>query len=99
MRKENVEYDDFLLIRQMKQDDDRAIDLFVRKYYKKIAIYCHYHCPDKKYAQDLTQKTFLRFFIKLSNYYYKGKTLNYLYTIAGNLCKDYFKKTKEVPYV
>ena len=25
----------------------------------------------------------------------KGKTLNYLYTIAGNLCKDYLKRTKE----
>ena len=25
-----------------------------------------------------------------------GKTLNYLYTIAGNLCKDYLKKTKEI---
>ena len=24
-----------------------------------------------------------------------GKTLNYLYTIAGNLCRDYYKKKKE----
>lgn len=24
-----------------------------------------------------------------------GKTRNYLYTIAGNLCRDYYKKTKE----
>ena len=35
------------------------------------------------------------FFTKLSDYHYKGKTLNYLYTIAGNLCKDYLKRTKE----
>lgn len=35
------------------------------------------------------------FFSKLPDYHYKGKTLNYLYTIAGNLCKDYLKKTKE----
>ena len=34
---------------------------------------------------------------KLNLYYhhYKGKTLNYLYTIAGNPCKDYLKRTKE----
>ena len=31
------------------------------------------------------------------NYHYRGKTLNYLYTIAGNLCKDYLKKVKEIP--
>lgn len=36
------------------------------------------------------------FFSKLPDYHYKGKTLNYLYTIAGNLCKDYLKKTKEM---
>lgn len=36
------------------------------------------------------------FFAKLSDYY-RGKTLNYLYTIAGNLCKDYLKKVKEIP--
>ena len=24
-----------------------------------------------------------------------GKTRNYLYTIAGNLCRDYYKKAKE----
>ena len=36
------------------------------------------------------------FFAKLSDYHYKGKTKNYLYTIAGNLCKDYYKKKKEV---
>lgn len=90
-------YSDFLLIRKMKQGDDDALDLFVRKYYQEILSYCHYHCPDQMYAEDLTQETFVRFFTKLSDYHYKGKTLNYLYTIAGNLCKDYLKKMKEIP--
>ena len=53
------------------------------------------HCFDKTYAEDLTQETFIRFFTRLPDYHYKGKTLNYLYTIAGNLCKDYLKRTKE----
>ncbi|MGI6096083.1 MAG: RNA polymerase sigma factor [Lachnospiraceae bacterium] len=90
-------YSDFLLIRKMKQGDDHAFDCFIRKYYQKILIYCNYHCLDKSYAEDLTQETFIRFFTKLSDYHYKEKTLNYLYTIAGNLCKDYLKKIKEIP--
>lgn len=90
-------YNDFLLIRKMKQGDDTAFDLFVHKYYQEILIYCHCHCFDKAYAEDLTQETFVRFFTKLSDYHYRGKTLNYLYTIAGNLCKDYLKKIKEIP--
>lgn len=97
MRKGDFVYSDFLLIRKMKQGDDNAFDLFVHKYYQKILIYCNYHCSDKTYAEDLTQETFVRFFTKLSDYHYKGKTLNYLYTIACNLCKDYFKKIKEIP--
>jgi len=81
----------------MKQGEEAAFDLFVRKYYKEILAYCGYRCPDKKYAEDMTQETFVRFFANLSDYYYKGKTKNYLYTIAGNLCKDYLRKVKEVP--
>lgn len=90
-------HSDFLLIRKMKQGDDNALDLFVHKYYQEILNYCHYHCSDKTYAEDLTQETFVRFFTKLSDYHYRGKTLNYLYTIASNLCKDYLKKIKEIP--
>ena len=81
----------------MKQGEETAFDLFVRKYYKEILNYCGYRCPDKKYVEDMTQETFVRFFTNLSDYHYKGKTKNYLYTIAGNLCKDYLRKVKEVP--
>lgn len=65
MRKEDFVYSDFLLIRKMKQGDDTAFDLFVHKYYQEILNYCHYHCFDKAYAQDLTQETFVRFFCKI----------------------------------
>lgn len=87
---------DFLLIRKMKQGDDNAFDTFVRKYYNDILKYCNYHCSDAEYAEDLTQETFANFFAKLSDYRYKGKTKNYLYTIAGNLCKNYYKKQKPI---
>lgn len=86
---------DFWLIQKMKHGDENAFNIFVHKYYKKILDYCVYHCMDKSYAEDLTQETFVRFFAKLSDYRYRGKTINYLYTIAGNLCKDYFKKAKD----
>ncbi len=88
---------DFLLIRKMKQGDEEAFDLFIHKYYKDILSYCNYHCIDKEYAEDLTQETFIRFFTKLSLYHHKGKTKNYLYTIANHLCIDYMKKEKEIP--
>lgn len=88
---------DFLLIQKMKQGDEQAFDVFVRKYYDDILKYCCCHSCDTEYAEDLTQETFVNFFAKLSDYHFRDKTKNYLYTIAGNLCKNYYKKKKEIP--
>lgn len=88
---------DFLMVQRMKQGDEASFDAFVRKYYGEILNYCHYHCFDRDYAEDLAQETFLNFFAKLSDYRYRGKTKNYLYTIAGNLCRDFYKKKKDIP--
>ena len=87
-------YIEFLLIQRMKHGDEAAFHVFIHTYYEEILKYCSYHCSDISYAEDLTQETFLRFFEKLSDYRYMGKNRNYLYTIAGNLCKDYYKKEK-----
>lgn len=51
---------DFLLILQMKQGNEKAFDKFVRKYYAEILSYCRYHCLDQAEAEDLTQETFCK---------------------------------------
>ena len=88
---------DFLLLHRMRNGDDQAIDDFVRKYYPMILRYCHLHIQDTGYAEDLTQETFARFFRTLHQYQHYGKAANYLYVIAGNLCRDYYKKLDEIP--
>ena len=88
---------DFLLLHRMRHGDDQAIEDFVRKYYPMILRYCHLHTQDTSYAEDLTQETFARFFRNLSQYQHYGKAANYLYVIAGNLCRDYHKKPEAIP--
>lgn len=88
---------DFLLIQKMRMGDDTAIDAFVEKYYPKILQYCRLHIRDYGYAEDLTQETFVKFFRSLSDYRHYGKVANYLYVIAGNVCKDFYKKVREIP--
>ena len=88
---------DFLLLHRMRNGDDQAIEDFVRKYYPRVLRYCHLHIKDTGYAEDLTQETFARFFRTLSQYQHYGKVANYLYVIAGNLCRDYYKKSAEIP--
>ena len=87
---------DFLLIQKMKKGDEAAMEIFVRRYYAQILQYCSYHCADQMWAEDLTQETFERFFRKLVEYRHQGKALNYLYTIARNLCIDRGRKQREV---
>lgn len=87
---------DTLLIQRMKAGDEYAMNQFIHKYYPDISKYCHLHVNDSFLAEDITQDTFERFFRNLKQYLEYGKALNYLYVIAANNCKDYFKKKKEV---
>jgi len=87
---------DFLLLHRMRHGDDQAIEDFVRKYYPMILRYCQLHIQDLGYAEDLTQETFARFFRTLHQYQHYGKAANYLYVIAGNLCRDHHKRPVEI---
>ena len=86
---------DFFLIQKMKNVDDSAIESFVRKYYPKIFQYCLLHIRDRGDAEDLTQETFLKFFQSFERYQHRGKCSAFLYAIASNACKDYYRKARE----
>lgn len=59
--------------------------------YDKIYKYCYFKVKNKDAAEDLTQETFLKYFSQ-SSYISRGKPMAYLYTIAKNLCVDYFRQ-------
>lgn len=66
----------------------------IKDHYDKIYRYCYFKVKRKELAEDLTQETFLRF-LQSSQYREHGKSLNYLYTIAHNLCVDVYRTQKE----
>lgn len=61
--------------------------------YDKIYRYCYLKIKHKETAEDITQETFLRY-LEHPQYSNIDKTLQLLYTIAGNLCRDEFRKQK-----
>lgn len=87
---------DFWLIKEIKNGDGKACDEFVRRYYEKVLSYCVKRLSDEELAKDLTQETFLKFFEHIFEYKPQNKTINYLYTIAGNLIKNEYKRKKEI---
>lgn len=63
----------------------------LQEQYDKIYKYCYFRVNNKEIAEDLTQETFLKYFSQRS-YINRGKPLAYLYTIAKNLCVDFYRK-------
>lgn len=61
--------------------------------YDKIYRYCFLRVRHKETAEDITQETFLRY-LEHPHYNSVDKTLQLLYTIAGNLCTDEFRRKK-----
>ena len=66
----------------------------IEQQYDKLLRYCYMKLRDMTLAEDVTQETFIRFF-ESKDYHSIGKEMAYLYTIARNLCIDYFRKQKE----
>lgn len=66
--------------------------------YDKIYRYCYFKLKHRQMAEDITQETFLRF-LESRNYCDRGKKIQYLYTIARNLCMDAYrgKATEPLP--
>lgn len=85
---------DTYIIRSAQAGDKQALDKLVRRYYDKIYAYCHHHVQDKQIAEDLCQETFYRALSHIEDYRHYDKFQNYLYVIAGNQCKDFYKKKK-----
>ena len=63
--------------------------------YDRIYKYLYFHLHNQHIAEDLTQETFLRF-LGSRTYQDENRQLQYLYTIARNLCSQYFRDRKIV---
>lgn len=79
-------------IRKAQKGDTESMNRLFDRYYDAVYSYCYRHVKHRETAQDLTQEVFLRVCRTLGDYRHYGKFENFLYVIAGNLCKDHYKK-------
>lgn len=83
---------DTKVIQEIKDGEIYLFDNLIKKYYEKVYYYCYRHLDNMQAAQDLTQEVFMKVIKNIGNYKHYGKFENYLYVIAGNECKDFYKK-------
>ncbi len=70
-------------------------NLPAQEQYDKIYRFCYFKLHNRELAEDITQETFLKY---LEKYRFSSSetALKYLYTIAGHLCVDEFRKSAAV---
>ena len=64
--------------------------------YDRIFKYLYFRLHDRHMAEDLTQEAFLRF-LSSRTYRDENRQLQYLYTIARNLCNQHYRD-REITY-
>ena len=79
------------------QNIEEELNRLVVEYQKTLLHMCSFWLKDASQAEDAVQEVFARFFRTLPQYQHSGKAANYLYVIAGNLCRDSFKKIRPLP--
>ena len=90
----NTDTTDEQLIKKFQGGDEKAFTELVNRYKDKIINFIYRFMGDIDVSQDLTQETFLKFYIKKDSYKEIAKFSTWLYTIAGNLAKTELRKNK-----
>jgi RNA polymerase sigma-70 factor (ECF subfamily) len=81
----------------MKQEDLEKIFIEAfNQFGDAIFRFCVVKVSDRELAEDMTQEVFTRFWQYVRDEKEITNTRAFLYTIAGNLAKDWYKKKKSV---
>jgi RNA polymerase sigma-70 factor (ECF subfamily) len=79
------------LVQQCLAGDRQAFDRLVLAYRSRVYTLARLALSDPEEAQDVTQETFVRAYLALPRYQYRGQFRTWIYTIASNLCKNRLK--------
>lgn len=80
------------LIRQTLGGQLFAFEVLVRRYQKILFAYTRRMLKSHDAAEDATQEAFIRAFESLKNFDHRREFKPWLYQIATNYCKDFFRK-------
>ncbi|NLJ80908.1 MAG: RNA polymerase sigma factor [Firmicutes bacterium] len=79
------------LARQLQLGNDAAFETLVHRYHGPIFGYIYRQLSEGSEVEDLVQKTFLRVYTRIERYKFPRPFKPWLYRIALNLCRDYWK--------
>ncbi len=78
------------LMAGIQQGDQGAMEVLVKRYHNKIYEFLYRKMKGHHMAEDIAQECFVRICTKAHQYQYPKPFKPWLYTIANNLCINYF---------
>lgn len=78
---------------QIQSGSETAIELLVNRYHRQIHGYIARQLQFDGMVDDLVQETFIRVCTRISQYQYPRPFRPWLYQIAHNLCRDFWKSS------
>lgn len=82
------------LIAEILRGSQAAMEVLTRKYYKPIYAFVYRKVGNKDIAYDLTQEIFIKVIQRIRSYSNKGTFKSWLYSIAVNHCRDYWRSAE-----
>lgn len=88
---QTAELTDEEMIARIQQGEPGLLELLIDRYYDDIYYFCRSKIGDSEAAYDCAQETFLKLTRYISGYREQQKFKGYLFSIARNVCHDYFR--------
>lgn len=82
---------DHELMLEIRSGSKSALEVLIKRYYKLVFSYIYRIVGDYHTAYDLTQETFIKVAKNMHIYKADGEFKYWLFKIALNTCRDYFK--------
>lgn len=77
----------------LKSEDTGLMSMDLKEQYDKLYRYCYLKLHNREKAEDITQESFLRLW-ESGHYRDTDHAMQYLYTIARNLCIDAYRRSR-----
>lgn len=86
------------LINRIKQGDKSALNTLIEDNYQAVFSYFYRNTGNYHQAKDLTQEVFTKVIININTYKKRTQFKNWLFTIASNHLKNFWRYTARHPF-
>lgn len=87
--------DDLREIERVQSGDEQGLVVLMQRHREAVFRFCYRVVSNEADAAELTEETFVRVFQNAGRFRPKAKVVTWIFSIAGNLCRDSLRRGKK----